>query len=128
MATNGNLKTKQHKAIAALLSAKDVQSAAQQAGVGERTLHRWLDEDPEFKAALREAEGRAIDDAVRRLVGATNSALSVVMVIMLDAKNPASVRLRAAISILDQMVKLVELNNFEQRIARLEESYNEGGR
>lgn len=117
------LSTKQQKAIAALLVAKDVQSAAIQAGVSERTLHRWINEDERFRAALRAAEAQAIDDAVRRLVGAANSALNVLMVLMLDQKTPAAVRLRAAISVLEQLVKLRELNNLEQRIAKLEEFY-----
>jgi hypothetical protein len=121
MATNGNPTTKQQKAIAALLSAKDIQAAAAQAGVGERTLHRWLDEDPAFKTALRAAEAQVIDGVVRRLTGSANSALNVVMVIMLDSTTPVSVRLRAAIAILDQLIKLRELNDLEQRIARLEE-------
>jgi hypothetical protein len=123
MATDGNstsLTTKQQKAIAALLSAKDVQSAAQQAGVGERTLHRWMDEDKAFQTALRAAESQAIDAAVRRLTGAANSALNVVMVLMLDQKVSPSVRLRAALSVLEQMVKLREQYNLEQRIAELE--------
>ena len=117
------LSTKQQKAIAALLVAKDVQSAAIQAGVSERTLHRWINEDERFRAALRAAEALAIDDAVRRLVGAANCALNVLMVMMLDQKTPAAVRLRAAISVLEQLVKLRELNNLEQRIAKLEEFY-----
>jgi hypothetical protein len=119
------LSTKQQKAIAALLVSKDVQSAAIQAGVSERTLHRWINEDDPFRSALRAAEAQAIDDAVRRLVGAANSALNVLMVLMLDQKTPAAVRLRAAISVLEQLVKLRELNNLEQRIARLEEFYGD---
>src|SRR5262249_55644093 len=121
MATNGNLTTKQRKAIAALLSCKDTQTAAAQAGVGERTLHRWLDEDEAFQAELRDAEARAIDGAVRRLAGTANSALNVMMVLMLDQKVAAGVRLRAATGVLEQMVKLRELHDLEQRVARLEE-------
>ena len=125
MATNGNLNTKQERAIAALLTAKDVLAAAQQAGVGARTLRRWLDEDVAFQDALRAAEAQTLDSAVRRLTGAANSALNVLMVIMLDTKTPAGTRLRAAISVLEQMIKLRELNNVEQRLARLEELYED---
>jgi hypothetical protein len=55
-----------------------------------------------------------------KLTGAANSALNVLMVLMLDPKVAASVRLRAAISVLEQLIKLRELNNLEQRIARLD--------
>src|SRR4051812_29607000 len=120
MSENVQLSTKQQKAIAALLSTKDMQSAATQAGVTDRTLRRWLDEDRDFKEALKAAEAQTIDDAVRRLVGASNSALNVLLVIMLDTKNSASVRLRASISVLEQLIKLRELNNMEQRLSDLE--------
>jgi hypothetical protein len=49
------------------------------------------------------------------------AALNVLFVLMLDAKTPAGVRLRAAVAVLDQTIKLRELNNLERRIARLEQ-------
>ena len=59
MATNGTLSNRQRKAIAALMSARNVATAATTAGVGARTLHRWLD-DPAF---VTEAEsGRRCGD------------------------------------------------------------------
>lgn len=112
--------TRQARAIAALLTAKDLQSAAKEAGVSEGTLHRWLD-DPSFKATLRKAEGEAIDDAVRRLSGTARYAVGVVISIMADKTSPASVRLRAAQTIVDQLVKLKGFADLEDRIAALEE-------
>jgi hypothetical protein len=99
------LSPKQTRALVAMLTAKDVASAAKQAGVGERTLHTWLD-NPAFRAALKEAEASAVDKAVSLLAGASQYAVGVMLSIMMDESTPGRVRLRAAQSVLDQMVKL----------------------
>lgn len=124
MASNGKLTYKQRKAIAALLSEPTVQRAAEKAGVGERTLHRWLDENLRFQEGLTLAESRAIDKATRRLVILQDEAIQTIEEIMTDDNAPASTRLRAATSVLDYLLKLRELRNVEQRLAALEEAYN----
>ncbi len=45
---------KQDKALIALLTEPTITAAAKKAGIGERTLYRWLD-DPLFAGALRQA-------------------------------------------------------------------------
>ncbi len=49
---------KKEEAIAALLSQRNLEEAARVAGVGTKTLLRWL-EIPEFQAAYREARRAA---------------------------------------------------------------------
>jgi len=124
MAKNGNrnedLSWRQKRAITSLLIERDVKTAATAAKVGHRTLCRWLTEEP-FRAALSEAEGDAIDGATRRLVGLADSAVDT-LGDLLDSKDASeSVRLRAAQSIIDNLLKLRELRNLEQRITALEE-------
>ncbi len=122
MAENGNpneLSERQRRAIAALLSARNVSEAAQAAQVGERTLRRWLAE-PTFRAALTGAEGQAIDAATRRLVSLTDSAIDVLTTVMQDPDAPSGVRLRAAQGVLDNLLRLRELRNVEERLTRLE--------
>jgi hypothetical protein len=58
-----------------LLTEKDIKSAAVKAGCGETTLHRWLKEDANFKAALHDAEKALIDNTVLRLATLSNKAL-----------------------------------------------------
>lgn len=112
----------QQRAIAALLSTRNVAEAARTAKVGNRTLHRWLD-DPTFRAHLASAEGNLIDAATRRLLQYQDAALTVVLTIMADQRHPASVRLRAATSVIDYMLQLRELRNVEQRLSALEQAY-----
>jgi len=113
------LSPKQTRAIATLLVAKDVQSAAKDAGVGERTLHTWLG-DPNFRAALKEAEAQAIELSVRMLAGAAQNAIGVIVSIMRDEYTRDALRLRAAQTVLDQMVKLKQVADLEERVAILE--------
>jgi hypothetical protein len=126
MATSSNpiekLTPDQVQALAALLTEKDVKTAAAKAGCGETTLHRWLREDADFKAALHAAEAQLIDTAVRRLAVVAGDALDVLTTIMKNKRTAAGVRVRAATVVMEQLIKLRELNNLEERIAALEAS------
>lgn len=126
MATNGTpekLTPRQRRAIAALLGSKDIKAAAELAKVGERTLYRWLNL-PSFRAALLEAEGEAIDQATRQLIYLQGPAISVIAGTLADRSNAAGVRLRAAQSVLDYLLRLRELRNIEKRITDLEAALN----
>jgi hypothetical protein len=119
MASNGALSAKQGKAIAALLSSKTVLGAAELAGVSARTLTRWLADD-DFKAALLEAESEAIDAATRRLIGLQGAAIDTLQETLSDRKALPGIRMRAAQSILDFLMRLRDLRNIEKRLAALE--------
>src|SRR5262245_15486955 len=90
---------KQEAAIAALLSQRTVEDAARAAGIGTRTLFRWL-EIPEFREAYLQARRRVFEQAGARLQQATGAAVSVLLTVMLDAGAPAASRVRAAHSVL----------------------------
>lgn len=119
MAENGVLSAKQARAITALLQAKRVEDAAKAAGVGERTLSRWLT-DPTFRAALTHAEDAAIDTAVRKLLLLQDAGLGVIASILADRAAAPTVRLRAAALALDGLLRLRELRDVESRLAALE--------
>jgi hypothetical protein len=114
-------KTRQARMIAALLDPqhKSQEAACAAAGVPVRTLQNWL-RDPDFLAALRQAEGNAIGEATRRLVMAAPTAVAVVVNVMTAKDSPPNVRLRAAGQVLDTLVRLRELNDYDQRLRQLE--------
>lgn len=112
----------QRRAIAALLENRDVKSAAKAANIGEATLFRWLREDDAFVAELRRAENELLDAVTRRLLQAQQGAVAVVIHLLADGSVPPSVRLRAAALLMDQMVKLRELRNFEERLSAMEKA------
>lgn len=123
MATHGKpttLRPGQARAIEALLASESVPEAARLAGVPQRTLYRWLDE-PAFAAALRRAESRIIDEAARRLARVTTKAIATLEAMLDDPSVPAATRVRAALGVLDQAIRLRELRDITERVAQLEE-------
>jgi hypothetical protein len=120
MAVRGSiLGRKQEEAIAALLSQRNVEEAARAAGIGARTLLRWL-RLPEFQAAHRQARREAFGQAVARLQQATSAAATTLLKTMIDPSTPASVRVRAADSIFNHAAKAIELEDIETRLSELE--------
>ncbi len=114
------LTTLQKKAIAALLSTRTVEQAAEKAGCSDRAIYGWPAKDEAFKRELAVAEGQAIDRATRQLIALQDGAISVFVQILANREASDSVRLRAAQSILDYLLKLRELRNVESRLAKLE--------
>ena len=64
---------KKEDAIAALLSQRNIDEAAKAAGIGTRTLIRWM-KNPEFDSAYRRARRAAFGQSVARLQQGTPAA------------------------------------------------------
>ena len=112
---------RQARAIEALLTAPTIDQAAESAGVARRTIYRWLD-DAGFRAALSAAEGKNLDRVTRRLLLLADKALNALESVLDDPRQAGAGNKRlAAQAVLDQVVKLRELRNVEQRLASLEE-------
>jgi len=120
MGENEQLTAPQRRAITALLEQRDIRAAAKAAKVGESSLHRWLREDAGFVVELRAAEGQVIDTVTRRLLQHQDVAMTTILLIMADTKHPVSVRLKAAVAVVDFMLKLRDLRNVEERLTALE--------
>ena len=130
MAGHGEkLGRKQEEAIAALLVQRNVEDAARAAGVGTRTLLRWL-KLPEFAQEYRKARREAVHQSVARMQQATGAAASVVLKLMTDPNVPAAVKLRAAECVFDRAFKGVESEDIEARLSELERAAEaqKGGR
>jgi hypothetical protein len=110
---------KMDQAIAALLSHRSVEEAARAAGIGTNTLLRWM-KKPEFKAACREARRMVLSHTIGRMQDAAGAAATTVLKIMLDSSAPAATRLRASEIVLDQAAKAGEIEDIEDRVAKLE--------
>ena len=118
-ARSSNLGRKQEDAIAALLTQRNVEEAARTAGIGTRTLLRWL-KLPEFQAAYRKARREAFGQAIARLQQGTSAAATTLLKTMIDPNTPASVRVRAAEAIFIHAAKSIEMEDVEARLAELE--------
>jgi hypothetical protein len=120
MAGHGEkLTRKQDQAIAALLSAPTIPEAAQQAGVGEHTLRRWL-QDAAFSEAYRAARRQVVQQAIVQVQRATKKAVETLLGVMADNAAPSSAKVRAAQVILDLALRVVELEDIETRLVALE--------
>src|SRR5580704_6914854 len=112
---------KKDDAIAALLTQRNVEEAARAAGIGTRTLIRWL-KIPEFQTAYREARRTAVSQSNARLQQASSAAVSTLLKIMVDVKAPASARVRAADRVLDGAKQAIESEDTEVRFTALEQA------
>lgn len=119
MAGNGRL-PRRAQAVAALLREKDVSTAAQAAGVGERTLYRWL-ADADFQRELKAAEGMAISAAVRRLADLTGTAVETLRGVMEAKDAPLSAKVRAADIVLSRLLDLRQMVDFEAQLAAIQD-------
>jgi len=105
---------------ALLLTQRNVEEAARAAGIGTRTLLRWL-KLPEFQAAYRQARREAFGQAVARLQQGASAAATTLLKTMIDPATPASVRVRAAECVMNQGTKAIEIEDIEARLAAIEQ-------
>jgi hypothetical protein len=101
------LSRKQGEAIAALLTTPTISEAASRAGVGERTLFHWLQEDVAFQHVYRQA---------------TSVAVKTLEQVMQNTKAPSSSRVSAARAVLEMAFKGAELEHLTVRIEALEQA------
>jgi hypothetical protein len=121
---SAKLGSKKEGAILALLSQRSIEDAARVAGVGPRTLYRWMKE-PAFDAAYRDGKRAAFSQSIARLHQMASAAVTTLGKAMVDPSTPPATRVRAADSILDHTAKAIELEDMEARLAALERAASE---
>jgi hypothetical protein len=123
MKERSKLGNKKEQAILALLAPanRNVEEAARAAGVGTRTLFRWMAE-PEFGNAYREAKHAAFSQVTSRMHQMSGAAVTTLTKAMLDPATPPATRVRAAQSILDHASRADERENLMARLEALERS------
>lgn len=119
MAENGTLSANQKKALRALLTCSTIREAAQVAGLGERTVWRYLEDDI-FKAELRSLQDKAIQAAAASLSGLTGEAVETLRSVLSDPDATHNVRVGAALGILQERRRIGELDDLAQRVDALE--------
>lgn len=107
---------KQEAAIAALLTQPTVEKAARVAGIGPRTLSRWL-RVPEFVEAYRRARLDASSPTLALLQKGSPNAVAILHNAMADRNTPAAVRVRAADCFLNHAMKARQIDAVEARAA-----------
>jgi len=118
MGHGAKLGRKREAAIAALLAFPSVVRAAQEIGVSESTLRRWM-KLPDFKRTYDEARRSMVDEAVAVLQRLTNAA-AITLGRNLTSGKPAD-EIRAAKVVLELSIGAAELAAIELRLAAVEE-------
>ncbi len=108
---------------AALAAGTSVVEAARLAGISERTAWRRL-EDAETQQQIRDARAAVFASVVGQVTAGMTAAVETLLR-NLAAEQPA-VQVRAAATLLDQVVKLRASEDLERRVAELEAVQGDG--
>jgi hypothetical protein len=113
-------------AALALATGRTVREAADTAGVGERTLYRWL-RKPAFRKRVNELRGRMVSEAVGTLSKSMGHAARALDKLL--RSRDKKVKLAAAKAILELATKLRASEELERRLDELEQLLDgrEGG-
>jgi ribosomal protein S11 len=112
---------KKEQAIAALLSQPSITRAAKKSGIGEKTLFRWLQLD-EFRQAYKNARRQVVDQTIAQIQSVLAEAVQTLLNVMSDVTTPASAKVSAARALLDIGFKVVEIEDLESRIEKIEKN------
>jgi hypothetical protein len=122
---SGGKARKHEQVIAALLSTPTIGEAAERAGLGVRTVKRWM-RDADFAAEYTAAKQALLESAVNRLRTAALAFVDVLHSVALDATAPAGSRAAAAGRGLELLLKATAFADIERRLAELERSVAKG--
>jgi hypothetical protein len=100
------------RGVIALMTFPTVEAAAEHVGVTRQTIFAWL-KDPEFIAKLDETRRMALGHAAIMLSAAAGTAISTLLAIAGDDKQPASARVSAATA----LANLIEKHSHAEREA-----------
>ena len=126
-ATEEKLTPKQERALVALLDCGEIKGAAKVAGVGEVTLWRWL-QLPAFQSRYRAARRQLVETAIAQLQSDCTIAVRVLREVAEDKEAPASSRVAAAKTIIEQSISAIELTDLQERLERLEQVLESQGK
>ncbi len=118
--TEEKLTPKQERALVALLDCGEIKKASETAGINEATLWRWL-QSPDFQSRYRVARRQLVETAIAQLQSDCTVAARVLREVAEDRQAPASSRVAAARTILEQSIGAIELMDLQQRVERLEQ-------
>lgn len=111
---------KKAQVITSLLTGETVSSAAQNAGVSERQVYRWL-ETPEFINEIHSQEHLVLNACSWRLVSLTRKALDALEDVIDHPAQPGAANKRqSGVALLELTLKYMDVLTFEERLERLE--------
>ena len=119
------LSRKQTIAIENILLGSSIEQAASIAQVSESTVDKWL-RIPEFKKVIDDGKLAALTVASAKLATSAHLAVCVLESIMLNEEAPIRERRNAASDLINHALKVYDVVDLSNRIAKIEESLNNG--
>ena len=113
------LSARQRAAVTKLLAGGKVSQIAVELGCSERSLWRWLRRQ-DFRQALNEAQGGALEVAAASLLGLALQGIDVLEQVLDDTKASPASKLRAVALILEHGRAWHEAAALEARVSALE--------
>jgi hypothetical protein len=110
---------KWEQAIGALLTQGSLGKSAAASNISESTLRRWL-KDPAFQVAYGQAKRELLDSTINQLRSVGSDA--VVALHEVAKSGPAGARVSAGRSILEILLRAVEVQDLAERLDKLEEA------
>ena len=121
MATKNN-----EQILAALVATGSVRAAAKAACVSETTIRTRLN-DPNFRAEYEKAKSEILTEACDALAARLTHAVDVLVEVLDNTENAATVRVSAAESLLRHGLRYIEMGNILLRLDALEQRTNNQG-
>jgi len=115
------LNAKQERALVALLDCGEIKEAAETAGITKVTLWRWLQLSA-FQSRYRAARRQLVETAIAQLQSDCTIAVRVLREVAEDRAAPASSRVAAARTIIEQSISAIELTDLQARVEMLEQA------
>lgn len=106
----------------ALASGRTVKQAAAEAGVGQRTIFRWL-RSPSFNRRVARYRAELVKTAAGQLADTLTKAIGTLRHLLAD--DSPTIRLRAADLLLSHAVKVGDQADVHQRLEELEKKLSE---
>jgi transposase-like protein len=119
---NKKLNAKQEQAALYIAYGFKFNRIAKELGINERTIYRWLDRE-DFIQHIDKEKSRRREYAKDILKSSFSKAVQKIRNLLSD--NNSNVSLKAALSIIDLNLKLVEIEENEEKLRHLEEELNE---
>lgn len=101
-AKDSKLSSKQISVINTLIAGSSITDAAKAAGVDRSTVHRWLNSDSQFVAEHNQQRSELVQAQQEKLRSLSEKALTLVEELLDNNEASGSLRLRAALAVLDR--------------------------
>ena len=106
--------------LEAMLISRTIGEVAQRAGVSERTVYTYLNEDEEFKKEYAVLRSANLKEASDRIAEGVTCAIDVLREIAVNVEMPPSARVSACRTILEHYCKMMEAVEVDDRLREIE--------